>query len=88
MMKADDPTVMYETDPSQILLNKSSPVYQSYPALLALIDRVSAERTGYGTYEFLDQSHAKTVKKGSYWITIPNKGTEMRLILTLELDQN
>lgn len=87
VMKADDPTVLYETDPSQILLNESSPVYQSYPALLALVDRVSAERTGYGTYEFLDQSHMETTEKGCYWITIPNRGTEMRLILTLELDQ-
>jgi hypothetical protein len=87
VIKTDDPTVLYETDPSQILLNKSSQAYQSYPAVLALIDRLSAERTGYGTYEFLDQSHTKTVKRGCYWTTIPTKGTEMRLILTLDLDQ-
>ena len=84
--KADDGTILYETDQSQILLNKSSLMYQSYPALMKLFDRMSAERTGYGTYEFLAQSHDKTIKKGCYWTTIPNKGTEMRLVLTLELE--
>lgn len=88
VITVEDPTVLFETDPSQILLNKSSPAYQGYPAILALIDRFSVERTGYGTYEFLDQSHTKTVKRGCYWTTIPNKGTKMRLILTLDLDQD
>ena len=83
--KADDGTILYETDPSQILLNKSSSLYQDYPELLKLFDRMSMERTGYATYEFLDQSHGKTIKKGCYWATIPNKGTEMRLALTIEL---
>jgi hypothetical protein len=81
----DDVTILYETDPSQILLNKSSSMYQVYPSLLKIADRMSAERTGYGTYEFLDQSHNETTKKGCYWTTIPNKGTEMRVVLTLEL---
>lgn len=84
--KADDATILYETDPSQILLNKSAPMYKAYPSILKLADRMSAERTGFGTYEFLDQSHNETIKKGCYWTTIPNKGTEMRIILTLDLD--
>jgi hypothetical protein len=84
--KADDATILYETDPTQILLNKSSAIFQAYPSILELADRMSMERTGYGTYEFLDESHNKTIKKGCYWTTIPNKGTEMRLILTLALD--
>jgi hypothetical protein len=83
--KADDATILYDTDPSQILLNKSSPMYQNYPELLVLSDKMSIERTSYGTYEFLDQSHGETIKKGCYWTTIPNKGTQMRLVLTLEL---
>jgi hypothetical protein len=85
--KADDGTILYETDSSQILLNKSSSMYQDYPELLDIFDRMSAKRTGYGTYEFLDQSHGETIKKGCYWSTIPNKGTEMRMALTLELDR-
>jgi hypothetical protein len=84
--RADDGTILYETDPSQILLNKSSAVYQDYPELLEIFDRMSAERTGYGTYEFLDQSHGETIKKGCYWTTIPNRGTEMRIALTLPLN--
>ena len=83
--KADDATILYDTDPSQILLNRSSPMYQNYPELLVLSDRMSIERTGYGTYEFLDQSHGETIKKGCYWTTIPNQGTQMRIVLTLEL---
>jgi hypothetical protein len=83
--KADDATILYDTDPSQILLNESSPMYQNYPELLVLSDRMSIERTGYGTYEFLDQSHGETIKKGCYWTTIPNQGTQMRNVLTLEL---
>jgi hypothetical protein len=84
--KADDATILYETDPSQILLNKSSSMYQNYPSVLKIADRMSADRTGYGTYEFLDQSHNETIKKGCYWTTIPNRGTDMRVILTLDLD--
>jgi hypothetical protein len=84
--KADDGTILYETDPSQILLNKNSTMYRDYPELLEILDRMSTERTGYGTYEFLDQSHGETIRKGCYWITIPNEGTEMRIVLTLQLD--
>jgi len=83
--KADDAMIIYDTDPSQILLNKSSPAYQNYPELLVLSDRMSVERTGYGTYQFLDQSHGEAIKKGCYWTTIPNQGTQMRIVLTLEL---
>lgn len=83
--KADEGTILYETDPTQVLLNKSSSMYLNYPELLKLFNRMSIERTGYGTYEFLDQSHGETIKKGCYWTTIPNEGTQMRLVLTLEL---
>lgn len=84
--KAYDATIMYETDPSQILLNKTSSLYQAYPSILKLADEMSMQRSGYGTYEFLDHSNNATIRKGCYWTTIPNKGTEMRLIITLDLD--
>jgi hypothetical protein len=83
--KADDATILYDTDPSQILLNESSLVYQNYPELLEISERMSVERTGYGTYKFLDQFHGEAIKKGCYWTTIPNQGTQMRIVLTLEL---
>ncbi|MFZ3148947.1 MAG: hypothetical protein WA137_07885 [Methanothrix sp.] len=83
--KADDATILFDTDPTQALLRKSSSLYQDYPELLKLFDRMSVERTGYGTYEFLDESHAETIMKGCYWTTIPNRGMEMRLVLTLEI---
>jgi hypothetical protein len=74
-----------DTDPSQLLLNKSSAIYQDYPELFKIFDRMSAERTGYGTYGFFDQPHGETIKKGCYCTTIPNRGTEMRIALTLQL---
>jgi hypothetical protein len=83
--KADDATILYDTDTSQILLNESAPMYQNYPELLVLLNRMSMERTGYGTYEFLDQTHGETIKKGCYWTTIPNQGMQMRIAMTLEL---
>ena len=85
VIEADDATILYDTDPSQILLNESSLVYQNYPELLEISERMSVERTGYGTYKFLDQSHGEAIKKGCYWTTIPNQGTQMRIVLTLEL---
>jgi hypothetical protein len=83
--RADDATILFDPDPAQAFFNKSSSLYQDYPELLRLFDRMSFERTGYQTYEFLDEGHSETIKKGCYWTTIPNKGTEMRLVLTLEL---
>ncbi|MDQ1261327.1 MAG: hypothetical protein QG575_508, partial [Euryarchaeota archaeon] len=83
--KADDATILFDTDPTQALFNRSSSLYQDYPELLSLFDRMSMQRTGYETYEFLDESHDETIKKGCYWTTIPNRGTQMRLVLTLEL---
>lgn len=83
--RADDATILFDTDPSQAFFNKSSSLYQDYPELLSLFDRMSLERTGYQTYDFLDEAHSKTIKKGCYWTTIPNRGTEMRLVLTLEI---
>lgn len=83
--RADDATILFDTDTSQAFFNKSSSLYQDYPELLSLFDRMSLERTGYQTYDFLDEVHSKTIKKGCYWTAIPNRGTEMRLVLTLEI---
>lgn len=83
--KADDGTILYETDSSQMFLNKSSAMYQDYPELLKLFDRMTSERTSYGTYEFLDESHGEAIRKGCYWTTIPNKGMDMRIVLTIKL---
>jgi len=82
---ADDATILFDPDPSQAFFNKSSSLYQDYPELLRLFDRMGLERTGYQTYDFLDEAHSKTIKKGCYWTAIPNRGTEMRLVLTLEI---
>lgn len=83
--RAEDAAILFDTDPSQALFNKSSSLYQDYPELLRLFDRMSLERTGYQTYDFLDEVHSRTIKKGCYWTAIPNRGMQMRLVLTLEI---
>jgi hypothetical protein len=83
--RAEDAAILFDTDPSQALFNKSSSLYQDYPELLSLFDRMSLERTGYQTYDFLDEVHSRTIKKGCYWTAIPNRGMQMRLVLTLEI---
>lgn len=86
IMQAENGRVLYDTDASQIGLTLSDPVYRSFPQLLELGRRVSRERTGFGSYEFFDQDHRKTIKKGVYWTTLANPGVEIRLLLTVELD--
>ena len=44
------------------IAQQTSSIFQDYPDILSLIDRLSVERTGYGTYEFLDKN-GETIKK-------------------------
>jgi len=86
IMRAEDGRVLYDTDVTQIGLTLSDPLFQQFPELQNLGKRVERERTGYGTYEFFDQDHKNIVKKGVYWTTLANKGDEIRLMLTIEME--
>lgn len=78
--------ILYETDSSQIEMSMEDPIFEQFPVLLALSERTMAERSGYGTYEFFDESHQQIIKRGSYWTTTGNLGDEFRLILTVDLE--
>jgi hypothetical protein len=76
--------ILYETDPSQIGLNAfEDPVFKQFPDLMALVDRIRTDVSGYGTYEFYNDQHNQTVRKGLYWTTIYNQREPIRLMLTV-----
>jgi hypothetical protein len=55
-------------------------MYQSYPQLLALGKNVVAERSGMGTYVFLNNEHDRNVIKEVYWTSVELHGNEWRLV--------
>ena len=76
--------ILYETDPSQIGLNAFEyPVFKQFPDLMALAERVRTDVSGYGTYEFYNDQHTQTVRKGIYWTTIYHQEEPIRLMLTV-----
>jgi hypothetical protein len=76
--------ILYETDSSQIGLNAfEDPVFKQFPDLMALVDRIRADVSGYGTYEFYNDQHNQTVRKGLYWTTIYYQREPIRLMLTV-----
>jgi hypothetical protein len=62
------------------------PLFQQYPDLLAIGERARYERTGYGAYEFLSDTHQQIVKKGVYWTTVGCQTSDFKLMLTTELE--
>ena len=72
---------LYDTDSSQIGRNLfEDPIYKPYPQLLALGRSVVAERSGMGSYVFLNQEHNENVTKEICWTTVGLHGNEWRLI--------
>ena len=74
---------LYDSDPSQVGKNLfDDPMYQSYPQLLALGKNVVAERSGMGSYIFLNKEHDRNVTKEVYWTSVGLHGNEWRLVTT------
>jgi len=72
---------LYDSDPSQVGKNLfDDPMYQSYPQLLALGKNVVAERSGMGSYVFLNKEHDRNVTKEVYWTSVGLHGKEWRLV--------
>jgi hypothetical protein len=86
VMRAEEGRVLYDTDVTQIGQNISNPEFLPFPELQNLGKRGEQERNGYGTYEFFDHDHKNIVRKGVYWTTLANKGDEIRLMLTIEME--
>jgi hypothetical protein len=72
---------LYDTDSSQIGKNLfEDPIYKPYPQLLALGRDVVAERSGMGSYVFLNKEHNENVTKEICWTTVGLHGNEWRLV--------
>lgn len=72
---------LYDTDSSQIGRNLfQDPIYKPYPQLLALGRDVVAERSGMGSYVFLNKEHDGNVTKEICWTTVGLHGNEWRLV--------
>jgi len=79
-----DGLIAYDRDASQIgkYLFKD-PLYEPYPSLLALGEKMIAARSGHGYYSFqVTQGNRRVVTKESYWTTAGLHDREWRLIVT------
>lgn len=82
MVMQKDGYILYDTDSSQIGRNTfTDPLYQDYTGLLALAQKVVADRAGVGTYASPDQSLQEQATQKSLWTTVGLYGTEWRLIV-------
>jgi polar amino acid transport system substrate-binding protein len=79
-----DGLIAYDRDASQIgKYLFEDPLYEPYPSLLALGEKMIAARSGHGYYSFLvTEGNRKVVTKESYWTTAGLHGREWRLIVT------
>ncbi len=77
-----DGLILYDVDPSQVgLMLFSDPLYQPYPSLLDIGRKMVAERSGMGSYYFLNKEHNQNVTKDVYWTTVGLHGNEWRLAI-------
>ena len=79
-----DGLILYDRDESQIGKRLfEDPLYQPFPSLLELGERIAAERAGHGYYSFqVAEGDETVVTKESYWTTVGLHGREWRLIVT------
>lgn len=79
-----DGLIAYDRDESQIGKRLfEDPLYQPFPSLLDLGERIVAERAGHGHYTFqVTEGDERVVTKESYWTTVGLHGREWRLIVT------
>jgi branched-chain amino acid transport system substrate-binding protein len=82
MLMQPDGRVIYDADDKEIGKNTFlDPLYQSYPQLLALAEKVSAKTSGTGHYEFLNTGLNTNVQKEAIWVTFALNGAEWRIVL-------
>lgn len=78
-----DGLIIYDRDASQMGKNTfKNPLYKPFTNLLALGERIVAERAGHGSYDFLVTEGNKTVvTKEVYWTTAGLHGRDWRLAI-------
>jgi hypothetical protein len=75
-----DGTIIYDSDAEQIGRNTfSDPLFQQFPNLLAVGERVEMERSGHGTYEIFG------TERDVFWTTADYQGEEIRLLLSVDV---
>jgi len=75
-----DGTVIYDSDAEQIGRNTfGDPLFQQFPDLLAVGERVEMERSGHGTYEIFG------TERDVFWTTADYQGEEIRLLLSVDV---
>jgi polar amino acid transport system substrate-binding protein len=79
-----DGLIAYDRDASQIGKNLFEDLlYKPFPSLLALGEKIAAERSGHGSYSFqVTEGNKRVVTKDTYWTTVELQGRELRLIVT------
>ena len=79
-----DGLIAHDRDESQIgKYLFEDPLYAPYPSLLALGEKIIADRSGHGSYSFqVTEGDKKVVTKDTYWTTAGLHGREWRLVIT------
>ena len=79
-----DGLIAHDRDESQIgKYLFEDPLYAPYPSLLALGEKIIADRSGHGSYSFqVTEGDKKVVTKDTYWTTAGLHGREWRLVVT------
>ncbi len=60
--------------------------YKAYPELVAMGEKMVAQRTGSAEYTFISDAIGKPVIKTAFWTTVGLHGTEWRLVSIAELE--
>ena len=83
-----DGLMIYDVDTDQIGRNVfQDPLYQPFPELLALAQKVVATKKGTGEYRFYQEGSGEPVSKLAYWKTAGKLGTEWRIVITCAKDR-
>ena len=83
-----DGLMIHDMDADQIGRNVfHDPLYQPFPELLALAQKVAVTKKGTGEYRFYQEGSGEPVSKVAYWKTAGKLGTEWRLVITCAKDR-
>jgi hypothetical protein len=77
-----DGRILYDEDKEEVgRMMFEDPMYKPFPQLLALGTLVCKEKTGSGSYDFMQKGSRKLVRKDAHWTTVGLHGTEWRLVV-------
>ncbi len=83
-----DGLIIYDVDSEQIGRNVfQDPLYQPFPELIALAQKVAAKKEGTGAYRFYRKGQDAPVAKWAYWKTVGMYGSEWRIVITCAKDR-